>query len=58
MSPSLVLRVTITPTADGQGEYIQVMSEDQLTVNVVLVAHRINLIDTRGAPPRRPRAGR
>ena len=31
------LVVTITKTADGQQDYIQIMSEDMVRVNVVLV---------------------
>ncbi len=42
------LRVVITPTATGEGEYIQVISDDMVTVNVVLVAESIEVLDTRG----------
>jgi len=41
------LRVTITKTADGDGEYIQIMSGDCISVNVVLVADVIEVKDTR-----------
>lgn len=41
------LNVTITKTATGSGEYIQVMSDDMLSVNVVLVAESIKLQDLR-----------
>ena len=44
------LRVTITPTATGEGEYIQVISDDMVTVNVVLVAESIEVMDTRADP--------
>jgi len=41
------LKVTITPTANGKDEYIQIMSSDQLTVNIVLIASKIEVLDTR-----------
>jgi len=31
------LKVTVTKTADGQQDYIQIMSEDMVRVNIVLV---------------------
>ena len=44
------LRVTITKTSDGESDYIQVMSEDMLAVNVVLVAEEIEIRDSRPKP--------
>jgi len=44
------ISVTITKTSDGQGDYVQLMSDDMLSVNVVLVAREIVLKDTR--PPK------
>ena len=41
------VRVTITKTATGEGEYIQIISDDQFSVNVVLVAGRIVVQDHR-----------
>jgi len=41
------LKVTVTKTAQGDQDYIQVMSDDQLSVNIVLVADRIELQDMR-----------
>lgn len=41
------LRVTVTKTATGIGEYIQIMSDDMLTVNVVLVAEKVEIQDLR-----------
>jgi len=41
------LNVTITKTADGKQDYIQIMSDDVISVNVVLVAHKINVEDHR-----------
>lgn len=43
------LRITVTKTADGQRDYVQVISSDQFTVNVVLIAGVIDIVDTR--PP-------
>lgn len=43
------LNVTITKTSDGRSEYIQIMSNDQMTVNVVLIADKIEITDTRKA---------
>ena len=43
------LNVTITPTANGKGEYIQIMSDDMITVNVVLVAEKIKVEDFRAS---------
>jgi len=43
------IRVQISKTADGKGDYMQAMSEDGMTINVVLVAGEIVLRDDR--PP-------
>ena len=43
----MILRVTVTKTSGGRGEYIQIMSDDQLSVNVVLVAESIEVMDLR-----------
>ena len=42
------LTVTITKTSDGLRDYIQVMSDDMVSVNVVLVADEIRVEDHRG----------
>lgn len=41
------LRITVTKTADGQCEYVQIMSADHFTVNVVLIASEIEVVDAR-----------
>lgn len=41
------LTVTINPTADGTGAYMQIMSGDMFTVNIVLIAGEIEIKDTR-----------
>lgn len=42
------LTITITPTADGMNEYVQIMSEDMVSINIVLIAEFINVVDIRG----------
>ena len=44
------LNITITPTAVGNKEYIQIMSDDSVTVNIVLVVDKITVKDTRTQP--------
>lgn len=41
------LNVTVTKTSDGLADYIQIMSEDALSVNIVLVAEEIRAVDHR-----------
>lgn len=41
---------TVTKTADGLRQYLQVMSEDSVSTNIVLVADEFVVIDLRGAP--------
>jgi hypothetical protein len=41
------LNVTITKTSVGESDYIQIMSEDQVTINIVLVAQKIKVDDHR-----------
>jgi hypothetical protein len=41
------LTVTVTPTSDNSHDYIQIMSEDMVSVNIVLVADEIEVKDTR-----------
>ena len=41
------LRIEVTKTADGQHDYVQIMSTDQFTVNVVLIADAIEVVDAR-----------
>lgn len=43
----MILNVTVTKTADGKQDYIQIMSSDMISVNVVLVADRIKVEDHR-----------
>ena len=41
------LNVTITKTSTGTADYIQIMSEDQVTINIVLVSEEIKVADHR-----------
>ena len=43
----MILTVTVTKTADGRQDYIQIMSDDVISVNVVLVADSIKVEDHR-----------
>lgn len=44
------IRVQISKTSDGMGDYMQAMSDDGVSISVVLVAGRIELRDDRPAP--------
>lgn len=52
------LQVTISKTADGARDYLQVVSADQFTVNVVLIADVIAIVDARAKPTKKPVAKR
>jgi hypothetical protein len=52
-----VLNVQITKTADGRSEYLQIMSPDMLSLNIVLVAGTINVNDLRTGRRRRAKKG-
>jgi len=41
------LDITITKTRTGEQDYIQIMSDDQLSVNICLVADKIRVSDHR-----------
>ena len=41
------LRVTVSKTAQGDLDYLQIMSDDLVSVNVVLVADAIDVLDVR-----------
>jgi hypothetical protein len=47
LAQSQPLNVTITKTADGQAEYMQIFSADQFSVNIVLISPKITVRDTR-----------
>ncbi len=45
------LRIQVTKTSDGLREYVQIISSDQFTVNVVLIADLIEISDDRPPQP-------
>jgi len=47
MGPIDKLKIAVTKTANGKHEYVQIMSHDNFTVNVVLLAEQIEVLDTR-----------
>ncbi len=46
----LRLNITISKTADGKDDYVQILSSDGLAVNVVLIATEIKVQDVRPKP--------
>ena len=53
MEPIDILKITVTKTADGRHEYVQIMSRDNFTINVVLIANAIEVLDSRPKPKRK-----
>lgn len=43
----MILKITLSKTAQGDADYMQVMSDDVVSVNIVLVAERIDVEDGR-----------
>lgn len=41
------LTIQVTKTANGQQEYMQIMSDDMFSINVVLIADKIEIRDDR-----------
>jgi len=41
------LTIQLSKTSDGQGTYLQIMSADMFTINVVLIADVIEIRDDR-----------
>lgn len=48
-TPLQPLRVVISKTADGKHDYMQIISQDQFSVNIVLISEQITVRDAR--PP-------
>jgi hypothetical protein len=46
-TPYTELRITVTKTADGSADYVQILSGDQFALNIVLIANRIVVQDAR-----------
>ncbi len=47
------INVTVSKASDGRQDYIQLMSDDMISVNIVLVADDVVMQDAR---PRKPQA--
>lgn len=47
MTDTPKLRILVTKTADGSRDYVQILSDDQFTVNIVLIADKIEVSDER-----------
>lgn len=45
--PGEYLTVTVSKTADGKSDYLQILSADQFALNIVLIADRIEVKDVR-----------
>lgn len=41
------LTITVSTTADGKHDYLQIVSEDQFSLNIVLIAQQITIRDAR-----------
>lgn len=46
-TPTQSLTVTVSKTADGSEDYMQITSADQFTLNIVLLSPSIEVNDTR-----------
>jgi hypothetical protein len=46
-------KITITKTADGRQEYVQIISADQFSTNIVLIG-KFELLDARAAQSKTP----
>ena len=47
------LTVTVTKTTNGDADYVQIISDDQFGVNVVLIADEIEVKDMRKPSPKK-----
>jgi hypothetical protein len=48
------LKVTLSKTRDDQHDYLQIVSDDQFALNIVLIADKID-VDDRREPPKQKR---
>lgn len=44
----MILKIEVSKTTKGDQDYLQVMSADMTSVNIVLLADKIEIRDTRG----------
>ena len=45
--PGQPLSITVTKTADGKQEYVQILSKDAFSINIVLISPKIIIKDAR-----------
>ena len=50
------LKLTLSKTQDGQHDYLQIVSDDQFALNIVLIADKIDVDDRR--KPAKPKGKR
>ena len=53
-SPFDKLRISISKTADGESDYLQIISSDQFSLNIVVIADSMEIKDTRPGAGRKP----
>lgn len=41
------LVISLSKTSDGQHEYLQILSTDQFSLNIVLIAEKFDIVDRR-----------
>lgn len=46
-TPQQPLSISISRTSDGQHEYLQIMSADQFSLNIVLISPKFTITDKR-----------
>ncbi len=51
------LRIQVAKTANGKHDYLQIISNDQFSVNIVLIAEKITVEDCREQPKRKYKRG-
>ena len=47
MNPLQKLKITVSKTADGEFDYLQILSGDQFSLNIVLIAENVVVTDAR-----------
>lgn len=48
-TPHKELIITVSKTADGENDYLQILSGDQWSLNIVLIADIVEIRDRRSA---------
>ncbi len=47
------IKIVVTKTSDGKSDYVQIMSSDMMSLNIVLVASEIVVEDSRSGSDER-----